>query len=317
MGSNSWKTSSLIFFLNICGFCASLHIERLLVPSIIEANVTDVILDCDYTLEEWDKNRGFVLAWYLNRVNLVYQWIPPREPQVVGILKDKIDLSFTSSDDPYERHRALKVLRPDPGLSGTYSCRVSTFEEEDSDSASLLVWTAPAEVELRIWRPSLHLVNITCVAYDVSPKPEFKLYLKESRRRKRIPIKIKGRSDIMGSSPGLYMSESWGLTLYSNTSEESTIGCTVLTKEKLFRETKEKIYHSDLPVITTTTSTSTTTQLPEEEAIRSPSIAASSAAPVFINPSIRNIGKFLRLHLINLNGWRGIGLVVMYILYVG
>ncbi|RXG73650.1 hypothetical protein Avbf_01589 [Armadillidium vulgare] len=42
----------------------------------------------------------------------------------------------------------------------------------------------------------------------------------------RIPIKIKGRSDIMGSSPGLYMSESWGLTLYSNTSEESTIGFT-------------------------------------------------------------------------------------------
>ena len=78
---------------------------------------------------------------YVDEVQLVYQWIPPRVPQALGVLADRINTTFKISGDPWAAHRALFIPRPHPVLSGQYSCTVSTFEDEDTQSAHLLVWS--------------------------------------------------------------------------------------------------------------------------------------------------------------------------------
>lgn len=60
----------------------------------------------------------------------------------------------------------------------------------------------------------------------------------------RRSIKPRGRMDITGSHTGLYDSYSWGLMLYFNTSDDSILGCTIRTKENMFKNTTEEIYHS-------------------------------------------------------------------------
>ena len=42
----------------------------------------------------------------------------------------------------------------------------------------------PNYVNVRFWRPSEYLVNITCVAEQVFPKPKFTLYYVEPNGKK-------------------------------------------------------------------------------------------------------------------------------------
>ena len=59
------------------------------------------------------------------------------------LFKDRIDLNYIAgggSAGEYERHRALKILRPTTELSGMYKCKVSSFIDEDFMAARMVVY---------------------------------------------------------------------------------------------------------------------------------------------------------------------------------
>lgn len=79
------------------------------------------------------------MKWFLNG-ELVYQWVPPKQPQSLGILKDRVDLYFKATGDPKTAHRALKLLNPTTDIAGEYKCYVSTFADEDFNSKTMIVF---------------------------------------------------------------------------------------------------------------------------------------------------------------------------------
>ena len=112
---------------------------RLDVPAVVQNGTEDyVILDCVYSFNESEK-AGMVLTWYFNQ-SMVYQWIPPRRPNALGMLQNRLDLNYTASEDPYKSSRALKIIHPSIEMMGEYSCKVSTFISEASKSAQMLIY---------------------------------------------------------------------------------------------------------------------------------------------------------------------------------
>ena len=59
------------------------------------------------------------------------------------LFKDRIDLNYVAENGragEYERHRAIKILRPTTELSGLYKCKVSSFVDEDFLTARMVVF---------------------------------------------------------------------------------------------------------------------------------------------------------------------------------
>ena len=101
------------------------------------------VLDCDYTLkpDEINLNAGLVIKWYFdNNPVPVYQWIIGKKPQGLGILKGRLNLNHRVSDHNYTMHRALYIVNPTTELSGEYKCLVSSFNGEDFQSKTMLVY---------------------------------------------------------------------------------------------------------------------------------------------------------------------------------
>lgn len=129
------QLTSLRFVSGVC----SVKIIDLKVPEIIRLGGQDsVILDCEYDAED---TNGLVVKWFFkNKTQPVYQWIPTKKPQELGILKGKLDLSYKVSDDMFKAHRALRIVKPGTELSGEYTCVVSTFLAEDKKTKHMTVF---------------------------------------------------------------------------------------------------------------------------------------------------------------------------------
>lgn len=120
---------------------AIIKIVDLRVPHTLESGSTqDVILDCDFEVQ--DDQNGLEVKWfYEGEVKQVYQWLPNiSKPQALGILKDRLDLSYKVSSDKNKMYRALKIIDVTPDLTGTYTCKVSTFENEDKATKKMIIY---------------------------------------------------------------------------------------------------------------------------------------------------------------------------------
>lgn len=95
------------------------------------------ILDCNYSLRPDDTD--LVLKWYLNEA-VVYQWIPPQKPQALGIMKNKLNLTYQATGDPKTVHRAMQIINPTTDVAGEYKCFVSTFADEDFSMKNMIVF---------------------------------------------------------------------------------------------------------------------------------------------------------------------------------
>ena len=63
-------------------------------------------------------------------------------------MRHKINLDYEISRlDPYTRHRALFIQNPSVEMSGEYTCKVSTLENEASQSSTMIVYTPPRWVD--------------------------------------------------------------------------------------------------------------------------------------------------------------------------
>lgn len=133
-----------IFYLYFCfvTVLASINITELDVPDSIELGTTDeIILDCNYEAD--NDEESLEIKWFFNGdVEQVYQWIPESKKHGfgMGVLKDKLDLSYNVSNDPNTMYRALKIQNISHDLSGNYTCKVSSFNNEDTETKQLVIY---------------------------------------------------------------------------------------------------------------------------------------------------------------------------------
>ncbi|KAL6258266.1 hypothetical protein P5V15_010203 [Pogonomyrmex californicus] len=118
-----------------------LIIKSINIPATVKVNGTDyIILDCDYDLEN-TSSKGLVVKWFFNTNQVVYQWIYGRNPLADEPAAKYIDLTYKASDDPYTEYRAIKLNKPGIDLTGEYTCVISTFADERTANASMIVYS--------------------------------------------------------------------------------------------------------------------------------------------------------------------------------
>ena len=55
-------------------------------------------------------------------------------------MRGKIDLDYDVSPDPSERHRALYLYWPTTQMTGDYTCKISTLQNEVSQTKKMTVY---------------------------------------------------------------------------------------------------------------------------------------------------------------------------------
>lgn len=112
---------------------AKLKIKSLSIPRLVENGTEDsVVLDCVYTLDRIEDS-SLVVKWFLNDdPEPIYQFIAEFGTRHASSrLKGRINLDYTADSDPFNKYRALNLLRPTVDLSGRYSCQVQSMNSHD------------------------------------------------------------------------------------------------------------------------------------------------------------------------------------------
>ena len=55
-------------------------------------------------------------------------------------MRGKLNLDYDVSPDPWERHRALYLYWPTVEMSGDYTCKISTLQNEVSQTKKMTVY---------------------------------------------------------------------------------------------------------------------------------------------------------------------------------
>ena len=158
---------------------SSLEITDFTVPSVVEVGSENVVLDCNYSFEPEEASE-LEVKWYFNEDPAPFLfWIagrPESRPQVIGSLfEGKIDVSYTVSEDPHTRHRAILLHKPTIAMAGTYHCKVETLTTEATADANMLVYSPIMETQFTQKRLPGNKVNISCRISGVFPLPVTKL----------------------------------------------------------------------------------------------------------------------------------------------
>ncbi|XP_011068640.1 PREDICTED: uncharacterized protein LOC105154659 [Acromyrmex echinatior] len=169
-----------------------LIIKRINIPPTVKLNDTDyIILDCDYDLEN-TSSTGLVVKWFFNTNQVIYQWIYGRYPLADEPAAKYIDLTYKASNDPYTEYRAIKLNKPGVDLTGVYTCVISTYADERTANASMIVYSTEDKFEL-VYRKKIinnkDGVEITCIAEGLYPQPALNISV-EYRHNERQNIRI-------------------------------------------------------------------------------------------------------------------------------
>ena len=60
--------------------------------------------------------------------------------QGLGAMRGKINLDYDISPSPFNRHRALYLYAPTMDMSGNYTCKVSTLQNEVTMTKAMIVY---------------------------------------------------------------------------------------------------------------------------------------------------------------------------------
>ncbi|XP_017795531.1 PREDICTED: uncharacterized protein LOC108576966 [Habropoda laboriosa] len=239
--------------------CWQLVIKSVNVPPTVKADDTDyVILDCDYDLENTESN-GLVVKWFFNKEEVAYQWIYGSEPLAGDTMKKYVDLKYKASDDPYTKYRAIKLNKPGIDLTGEYQCVISTFEDEQSASASMVVYSTEDKFDL-VYRKKViddkDGVEITCMAEGLFPQPT-------------LDISIEGVSEKQTAQPTLTRDKDGLFNILSRTAlldedlpKAAIVKCLLGIPTANYNVSHKTVYYPGPP---TTTSTATTKLLHKME----------------------------------------------------
>lgn len=103
VGKINIKINHLILF--ITDIFSAIKIEDLIIPEVVQKGiVSSVVLDCVYNVV----GDGFTLSW-LFKQRPVYEWRPPADPIVRGILDGRLDLTYKASGN-FRYSLLVKVL---------------------------------------------------------------------------------------------------------------------------------------------------------------------------------------------------------------
>ena len=225
----------------------SVRLASLTVPSLVQnGTVPFVILTCPYYPSK-KETEGIVLKWYLNSKTIpIYQWIPPSHPQGLGKFKGHIDLDFEISSDPYTRHRALYILNPIVEMSGEYTCKVSTVDNEVSLTSRMVVYAPPRNVILQSDHVSYTSVKISCLVDHTFPRPEVVLF-KGLGRNKSL---VQGATEEVSR----YQDRAWRIILVvvlNNTSiePENLFTCDIVLPHTNYKVSKTTVYSPGKPLL--------------------------------------------------------------------
>lgn len=162
------------FFIMLPEAMRAVQINYIKVPSAVQNDSEhSTVLECNYSLRPDDV--GLVVKWFLNDA-VVYQWIPPKEPQALGIMKGKLNLGYVSSNDPNMMYRSMNIINPTTELAGEYKCTVSTFTDEDFSLKNMIVFVPETSLELYHSGFSNKQINFTCTASEVYPEPKLNIF---------------------------------------------------------------------------------------------------------------------------------------------
>ena len=121
----------------------SVKIRDLVIPELVELGSEDILLDCDFDYNESEKYQ-LDIKWYFNgEPSPFFQWVPGQmsKPQIIGErFRDHIDINHSVHEDSYKSHRALLLKKPSIELSGVYTCKVSTFLDEDIKRKRMIIY---------------------------------------------------------------------------------------------------------------------------------------------------------------------------------
>ena len=129
----------------IPGKIVGVQIREMRVPSVVESGKKNhVILDCDYDISSESEGQQVDVKWFFrNDPEPFFQWLPGRAPQAKGNLfsNGRLDLTYeVEGGNRFQKHRALKIMRPTTELSGTYRCKVSSFLDEDFMQKEMIIY---------------------------------------------------------------------------------------------------------------------------------------------------------------------------------
>ncbi|KAG8201663.1 hypothetical protein JTE90_012729 [Oedothorax gibbosus] len=157
--------------------CLAVEIKRLSVPRWIENGTeASVTLDCEYVYNQNDIR--LVVKWFFDdNLEPVYQWIPELGMRhTSGILHGRLDLNYSvNTVDAYSKYRALKISRPSTELSGKYTCLVTSLAGQDSRAQLMTVFVPARTLDMK-FHTSHNLLNVSCEATGLFPRPKLDLY---------------------------------------------------------------------------------------------------------------------------------------------
>lgn len=146
----------------------------------------EVVLPCDYDIGDSEIGQ-LDLKWYFNNeITPFLQWVPGggRRPQLIEPTPfvGHVDLDYKSwPNDENKAYKDLKIQDPTPGLSGKYTCKVSTFENEGLVEQQLNIFVPPKRLILdHHFNNSLRILNFSCEVEQVFPKPNINIILNKS-----------------------------------------------------------------------------------------------------------------------------------------
>ncbi|XP_076756328.1 uncharacterized protein LOC143426632 isoform X1 [Xylocopa sonorina] len=254
-----WILCSLLLLVYVQE-CWQLVIKSVNVPPTVKADETDyVILDCDYDLEN-TPSRGLVVKWFFNTNEVAYQWIYGRKPLAGDTTRKYVDLQYKASDNPYTQYRAMKLNKPGIDLTGEYSCVISTFADERSGNASMVVYSTEDKFDLSYRKKSIEDkdgVEITCRAEGLYPLPTLDISIDG------VPEKQTPKPSVTLRDDGLYDIVSRTALLDEDLPEAAIVKC-LLGIPKANYISHKIVYYPGPP---TTTSTATT-KLPHKMEIQ-------------------------------------------------
>lgn len=228
---------------------AAVKLESISVPAVVQnGSVDHVILDCPYSLTNRGEREGLVLKWYLNSKTVpIYQWIPPHHPRGLGSMRRRIDLDFEVTRDPYTRHRALYLVRPTVDMSGVYTCKVSTLDNEVSASSRMVVYSPPRDVRMMARNlPMEGAVNISCIVEHSFPRPRLALYHGQGLHR----LRLKGvREGDVQFPDGAYRVIQYIVLDHASLTLENLFECEVALPHTDYRVTHRTVYSPGLPAV--------------------------------------------------------------------
>lgn len=158
----------------------AVRIRDLIVPKIFELGTEDhILLDCDFEYEPSEKYQLDIKWYFNNEPSPFIQWVPGQmsRPQLIDERwRGHVNLNHSVHADAFMRHRALLLTNPTLDLSGIYTCKVSTFLDEDIRQKKLTIYAPASSISFQQDRfRSGKEVNISCSVEGIYPLPQIKL----------------------------------------------------------------------------------------------------------------------------------------------